>query len=344
VQTKYDQAAPFVQKIVNSKTKKEQKEAVHGMIEMLAQNARPGAGRGQGLPGAGRGGPSKSGGSHVEGMPVKGKQISPDMIQVVRDEGGYIGHVKNNCNFGSRYKFPHLSDSVLQCIAKEVAARKKSAVALVADGKKDSPKGIAQPQGKGAPTMTAESDGATALNSFLTEFLKESALQNGAAAISERGVRGFGLGFHVMETENLHVFEEEFLDVMTVENLHVLEEEFFDVEGVILDVMEVENLHVIEEESSVPVSASRKPKRVKLMAPLKLIRSGKMSDRSDNHKVTKHMTRKHVRSDGMVLNFDEIVPEEGADVEKGNGKRKAILCVPSHASGTQWVPSSFQSR
>jgi hypothetical protein len=45
VQTKYNQVAPFVQKIVNSKTEKEQKEAVHGMIEMLAQNTRPGAGR-----------------------------------------------------------------------------------------------------------------------------------------------------------------------------------------------------------------------------------------------------------------------------------------------------------
>jgi hypothetical protein len=59
------------------------------------------------------------------------------------------------------------------------------------------------------------------------------------------------------------------------------------------------------------------------MAPLKLIRSGKMADRSGNRKVTKHMARKHVRSDGMVLEFDEIVPEEGADMEKGNGKRKA---------------------
>jgi hypothetical protein len=78
--------------------------------------------RGQGLPGAGRGGPPKSGGSHVAGMPVKGKQISPDMIQAVRDEGGCIGHAKGNCSFGPRCKFPHLSDSVLQHIAKEVAA------------------------------------------------------------------------------------------------------------------------------------------------------------------------------------------------------------------------------
>ncbi len=138
VQTKYDQASPFVQEVVNSKTEKEKKTAVHGMIEMLAQNVRPGAGRGQGFQGASRGGPPKSGGSHVAGMPVKGKQISPDMIQAVRDEGGCIGHANGNCNFRPRCKFPHLSDSVLQCIAKDVAARKKSAVALVADGKKDS--------------------------------------------------------------------------------------------------------------------------------------------------------------------------------------------------------------
>ncbi len=112
VQTKYDQAVPFVQKIVNSKTEKDKKTAVHGMIEMLAQNERPGVGRGQGLPGAGRGGPSKSGGNHVVGMPVKGKQIGPDMIQAVRDEGGCIGHANGNYIFGPRCKFPHLSDSV----------------------------------------------------------------------------------------------------------------------------------------------------------------------------------------------------------------------------------------
>ncbi len=204
------------------------------------------AGRVQGLSGAGRGGPPKSGDNHVTGMSVKGKQIGPDMIQAVRDEGGCIGHTHGKCSFGPHYKFPHLSDSVLQGIAKEVAERKKSAVALVADGKKDSPKGIAQPQGKGAPVMTTASDGAAVLDSFLTEFLNESALQNGAAAISERGVRGFG--FHAIETENLHVFEEKFLDVMVVENLHVLEEEFLDVEEEILDVMEAENLHVLEEE------------------------------------------------------------------------------------------------
>jgi hypothetical protein len=94
-----------------------------------------------------------------------------------------------------------------------------------------------------------------------------------------------------------------------------LEEEFLDVEEEILDLMEEENLHVIEEERSVPVSAPRKPKRFKLMAPLNLIRSGKMTDRSGNRKVTRHIARKHVRSDDMVLNFDEIVPEGGADRE-----------------------------
>jgi hypothetical protein len=73
-------------------TEKEKKAAVHGMIEMLTQNARPGVGRGQGLPGTGRGGPVKSGVSHVTGMPVKGKQIGPDMIQPVRDKGGCIGY------------------------------------------------------------------------------------------------------------------------------------------------------------------------------------------------------------------------------------------------------------
>ncbi len=41
VQTKYDQAAPFVQKIVNSKTEKDKQAAIDEMIGMLARNARP---------------------------------------------------------------------------------------------------------------------------------------------------------------------------------------------------------------------------------------------------------------------------------------------------------------
>jgi hypothetical protein len=49
--------------------------------------------------------------------------------------------------------------------------------------------------------MTDVSDGTTVLNSFLTEFLNEVALQNGTTAISDRGVHGFGLGFHVMVTD-----------------------------------------------------------------------------------------------------------------------------------------------
>jgi hypothetical protein len=41
-----------MQKIVTNKTEKEKKAVVHGMIEMLSQNARPVLGRG--VPGAGR--------------------------------------------------------------------------------------------------------------------------------------------------------------------------------------------------------------------------------------------------------------------------------------------------
>ncbi len=88
------------------------------------------------VPGAGRVGPSKSVGNHVAGMPVKGNQIGPNMIQTVRDEGGCIGYDNDNYRIGPHSKFPHLSDSVLQRIAKEVVTRKKSAVALVADGKR----------------------------------------------------------------------------------------------------------------------------------------------------------------------------------------------------------------
>ncbi len=88
------------------------------------------------LPGPGRVGPSKSVGNHVAGMPVKGNQIGPYIIQTVRDEGGCIGHANDNCRIGPHSKFPHLSDSVLHRIAKEVVTRKKSSVALVADGKR----------------------------------------------------------------------------------------------------------------------------------------------------------------------------------------------------------------
>jgi hypothetical protein len=122
---------------------------------------------------------------------------------------------------------------------------------------------------------------------------------------------GFGLGFHAVE--------EQIIGVMEAENLHVMEAEIHD----------AEHLLMIEEEHLVPVSASRKPKLVKLVAPLRLIRSGKMADRLGNRKAAKHRARKHVRSDGMVLNFDEIVPEEGADEERGNDKRKTqYLTLP----------------
>jgi hypothetical protein len=38
--------------------------------------------------------------------------------------------------------------------------------------------------------MTVVSDGVAALNSFLTEFLNEAALENGAVTMSERARRG----------------------------------------------------------------------------------------------------------------------------------------------------------
>ena len=60
--------------------------------------------------------------------------------------------------------------------------------------------------------MTASSEGTAALNNFLTEFLNEDSLQNGSVVISgQGGVRGFGLGFHLMEAESLHVMEERVL-------------------------------------------------------------------------------------------------------------------------------------
>jgi hypothetical protein len=53
----------------------------------------------------------------------------------------------------------------------------------------------------------------------MTEFLNEVAFQNGASAISDHGMRGFGLGFYsveeeimvVMETGNIHVIEDEII-------------------------------------------------------------------------------------------------------------------------------------
>ncbi len=136
--------------------------------------------------------------------------------------------------------------------------------------------------------MTASSEGAAALNNFLTEFLNEASLQNVSVVISgQGGVHGFGLGFHLMEAESLHVMEEESLDMMEAERL-------------------------------VPVSAPIKPKRLRLRAPVSLIRSGKMTDRSGNRKATKHMGRKHVRSDRMVLNFEGLPPRCKGTRESAN--------------------------
>jgi hypothetical protein len=74
---------------------------------------------------------------------------------------------------------------------------------MTADGKKNTPTSTAQAQGKTAPVKTGASDGAAALGALLTELLNEAAVHNGAAAISgQDGVRGFGLGCHLMGEES----------------------------------------------------------------------------------------------------------------------------------------------
>ncbi len=91
----------------------------------------------------------------------------------------------------------------LRCIAKEVTAQQKVAVAMTADGKKNTPTSTAQAQGKVAPVTTGASDGAAALGALLTELLNEESVHNWAAAISgQDGVRGFGLGWHLMGEES----------------------------------------------------------------------------------------------------------------------------------------------
>ena len=217
VQTKYDQAAPFVQKLKSSKNIKEQEAAMGGLIDMLGHNARPprpiggrgsgplvgkngaaggggtGAGRGKGSPGAGKGAPQGTGGNPTT---IKVIELSVELVQAIRKAGGCIGHAKGNCQFGNSCKFTHLS-------AKEVAALQKAAVAMAADDKKNTPTGKAQAQGKAAPVMTGAPDGAAALGALLTELLNEAAVHNGAAAISgQDGVRGFGLGWHLMGEES----------------------------------------------------------------------------------------------------------------------------------------------
>ena len=87
------------------------------------------------------------------------------MKVAIVDAGGCVGHAEGNCLFASKpggCKFGHFSAAEIQRIAREVTARKKSAVALVAEGKKDSLKDKAQSQGKSAPAMTAASEGAAA--------------------------------------------------------------------------------------------------------------------------------------------------------------------------------------
>ncbi len=130
------------------------------MIDMIGKNARPmggrgrgsslppGGGRGQGLTGAGRGN------LRAETF-VKVAELDPAVKKAVVEMGACLGGPQGNCRFistPSGCKFPHLSDAELQRLAKDVE-RKKSAVGLMADGKKDSVKGNTQAQGKAAPVV-----------------------------------------------------------------------------------------------------------------------------------------------------------------------------------------------
>jgi hypothetical protein len=116
-----------------------------GLIDMLGHNARPpprptggrgsgspvgkngaargggtGAGRGKGSPGAGKGAPQGTGGKPTT---VKVNELSAEMVQVIRKEGGCIDHAKGNCQFGTGCKFTHNSVADLRRIAKEVTAQ-----------------------------------------------------------------------------------------------------------------------------------------------------------------------------------------------------------------------------
>ena len=125
------------------------------MIDMIGKNARPmggrgrgsslppGDGRGQGLTGAGRGN------LRAETF-VKVAELDPALKKAVVEMGACLGGAQGNCRFVSTpsgCKFSHFSDAELQRLAKEVS-RKKSAVALMADGKKDSVKAILRLRGR----------------------------------------------------------------------------------------------------------------------------------------------------------------------------------------------------
>jgi hypothetical protein len=74
---------------------------------------------------------------------------------------------------------------------------------MTADSKKNTPTSTAQAQGKTAPVKTGASDGAAALGALLTELINEASVHYGAATISgQDGVRGFGLGWHLMGEES----------------------------------------------------------------------------------------------------------------------------------------------
>jgi hypothetical protein len=111
-------------------------------------------------------------------------ELSVEMVQAIRKEGGCIRHAKGNCQFGTVCKFTHNSAADLRRITKEVTAQQKVTVAMTADGKKNTPTSTAQAQGKAASEKTGASDGAAALVALLTELLNEEAVHNGTTAIS----------------------------------------------------------------------------------------------------------------------------------------------------------------
>ena len=96
-------------------------------------------------------------------------------------------------------------------------------------------------------------------------------------------------------------------------------------------------------EISVPISKPTRfnPKRFNLMTPVKLVSSGKKPDASDSRKKMKQAERNYAQSDAMVLDFDEIVPEERTGVDDDIDQRRAkfyafhLRCLGHHGR-VQW--------
>ena len=88
---------------------------------------------------------------------MKVDELSPSMIQILKNHGACIGHAKGNCLHGDRCRFNHSSKAELRGFANEAAALQKSAVAMAADGKKSAPTG--KPPGNVAPVMTSAPNG-----------------------------------------------------------------------------------------------------------------------------------------------------------------------------------------